>query len=300
MKTKQDKIELDVVVNGHEFFDADSRKGTTGSIKFEYPNYKAGSFETRITTARHIPVIGNMETINKVHDQLDAATMWVDENYLLHLTGADGHEFYTVDFSSIVPEGWFIKVQGTWHNRTIAFIMADDASILDKAHVFTGHDLHEAEDILCSQKMTHYSMSSNDPDPEVHCERPENHYGKHQNFTHGSCYWSKGGGSPNMEKIFGFPVSCHLCGYVQKGDVSGDEVTCKTCGYWLEQISNRRGAFVIDGDHYRAGGGGGFGGRDFKIELFDGTEYKGNLWHQGDVPAQFASQLPNTGKFVKG
>ncbi len=85
---------------------------------------------------------------------------------------------------------------------------------------------------------------------------------------------------------------------------------CFTCLFWLDRIdaqSNPK-ACIINGQSYQDAGrrsGGyrdslGFGGREFRIEFFDGRVLEtNNLFSQGDVPERFRDRLPDTARFVE-
>lgn len=86
------------------------------------------------------------------------------------------------------------------------------------------------------------------------------------------------------------------------------ESHCHTCDYWLQQIAtepDRR--LVINGTHYRLGDRTGpasckgFGGRVHRIRYLDGgrTITTDDLWFQGEIPAPFREQLPDTAEFVR-
>ena len=84
---------------------------------------------------------------------------------------------------------------------------------------------------------------------------------------------------------------------------------CHTCAFWLikkEEFSSKN--FIIRGHHYtdcgkvdrkKVKGFLGHGGRNFKIELFNGEVIEtNNLWAQGDVPKYFRDILPDNAKFI--
>lgn len=91
---------------------------------------------------------------------------------------------------------------------------------------------------------------------------------------------------------------------------------CGACFNWecWNQIAERdRGvdaarAVVVNGTHYYLGDENergpsrfrGFGGNRFVIRFLDGrTVTSTNLWHQGEVPQEFAEQLPDNAEFVR-
>ncbi|MFB7823855.1 hypothetical protein [Streptomyces hydrogenans] len=74
-------------------------------------------------------------------------------------------------------------------------------------------------------------------------------------------------------------------------------------GYWLNHAStfDDRRRVVVDGQHYviGSGSGGGFGGRRFDIEFFDGrkvTTY--DLWSQGTIPPKHRERYPDNARFI--
>ncbi|OKI19290.1 hypothetical protein [Streptomyces sp. CB03911] len=58
---------------------------------------------------------------------------------------------------------------------------------------------------------------------------------------------------------------------------------------------------VVDGEHYTLGPGnsGGYGGRRWEIEFFDGRrQVTHDLWHQGVIPPKWRERYPNNARFV--
>ena len=77
--------------------------------------------------------------------------------------------------------------------------------------------------------------------------------------------------------------------------------------FWNEQLEDRSNAVVIGGTHYRIGStpypkkGYGFGGDEFVIKLHATGEVikTRDLWHQGDVPAEYREVLPDNASWVR-
>jgi hypothetical protein len=77
--------------------------------------------------------------------------------------------------------------------------------------------------------------------------------------------------------------------------------------FWTEQLQDRTNAIVINGNHYRFGSSNvksnanGFGGVNFRIRLHDTGEIieTCDLWHQGEIPAEFRQLLPNNASWVR-
>jgi hypothetical protein len=80
---------------------------------------------------------------------------------------------------------------------------------------------------------------------------------------------------------------------------------CFHCNYWrklaalaVDPISVR-----VNGVHYQIGPANepfpGFGGRRFKISFHDGRVVETcNLWHQGTIPGEWRSELPDNARMV--
>jgi len=77
--------------------------------------------------------------------------------------------------------------------------------------------------------------------------------------------------------------------------------------FWEEQLTDRDGALVIGGCHYRAKPDlpdnrrdcAGFGGGLHRIRLADGEVIETrNLWHQGIIPPAFRDRLPDNAEFI--
>ena len=76
--------------------------------------------------------------------------------------------------------------------------------------------------------------------------------------------------------------------------------------FWNDQLQDRENAFVINGEHYRIGTAtkpsrsNGMGGDFHRIKTFTGQVIDTvDLWHQGTVPEEFRSLLPDNAKFVR-
>ncbi len=83
---------------------------------------------------------------------------------------------------------------------------------------------------------------------------------------------------------------------------------CFYCLFWLDRIDaqSNPAACIINGQSYQDAGRRsdllssslGFGGREFRIEFFDGRVIEtNNLFGQGVVPDQFRDRLPDTARF---
>ncbi|MFF1625581.1 hypothetical protein [Streptomyces sp. NPDC058272] len=58
---------------------------------------------------------------------------------------------------------------------------------------------------------------------------------------------------------------------------------------------------VVDGEHFTIGPGdsGGYGGRRFDVEFFDGRKVTTrDLWHQGVIPPKHRERYPDNARFV--
>lgn len=79
--------------------------------------------------------------------------------------------------------------------------------------------------------------------------------------------------------------------------------------FWTEQASDRKGAVVIDHNHYRISPDlhpsqremAGHGGRLLRIRMLATGEVieTRNLWHQGTVPPSWRDRLPDDAEFIK-
>lgn len=111
---------------------------------------------------------------------------------------------------------------------------------------------------------------------------------------------------------------CDLCGEEDNVDeyISSCELlpimierhVCFRCAFWIDKIEHPVvGREIINGHHFVVHPFvkrpenvlKGFGGHEFYIRRFDGTLIKSNnVWHQGEIPAHFRSQLPDTAVFL--
>lgn len=88
-----------------------------------------------------------------------------------------------------------------------------------------------------------------------------------------------------------------------------DVLTHNSDPFWLEQLSDRNNAVVIDHEHYRIHDdvapdrrdAAGFGGHQFTLENLETGErtVTRNLWHQGTIPPAFRDRMPDTHRFVR-
>lgn len=82
---------------------------------------------------------------------------------------------------------------------------------------------------------------------------------------------------------------------------------CFTCNHWRELLKCQNPIRVRSG-HYQDGGAkagrtdfNGFGGRVFRVRMFDGKEFEtNNMWFQGTIPAHFRERLPDNAEFITG
>ena len=104
---------------------------------------------------------------------------------------------------------------------------------------------------------------------------------------------------------------CVVCGKEFDGEVYCGEYSdccchkCFTKKFWNNIITEKDEHIVIDGSCYAIApdpidGFYGFGGRRFKIKMFDTGEVieTNNLWYQGKIPEEYRHLLPNTAQFV--
>ncbi|GGY88793.1 hypothetical protein CP967_31265 [Streptomyces nitrosporeus] len=71
--------------------------------------------------------------------------------------------------------------------------------------------------------------------------------------------------------------------------------------YTLPSDANESRRVVVDGQHYSIGPGnsGGFGGRRFDIEFFDGRKVTTHdLWSQGTIPPKHRERYPDNARFA--
>jgi len=124
-------------------------------------------------------------------------------------------------------------------------------------------------------------------------------------------------------------ITCNCCGHHTMNKYTFDsdsliqrDTLCFTCGFWLEKAAMHkrhwRNAIPVlcdSGIHYiirdpvdftqinrSMGLGVGHGGRDIKIEIYNG-DYIGvwesnNVWSQGEVPEFLKSRFENLGKMI--
>lgn len=82
---------------------------------------------------------------------------------------------------------------------------------------------------------------------------------------------------------------------------------CHSCNHFRELCKSKNG-IRVNGGHYLDGGqrGGnttwnGFGGRIFRVRMFDGREFEtNNMWFQGNIPQHFRERLPDNAEFIEG
>lgn len=104
---------------------------------------------------------------------------------------------------------------------------------------------------------------------------------------------------------------CIVCGkefnckryYGEYSDCCSSE--CFTKKFWNNIVEEKDEHVVVDGTCYAIApapinGFYGFGGRKFKIKMFDTREVieTNNLWCQGEIPAEYREKLPNNAKFI--
>lgn len=109
----------------------------------------------------------------------------------------------------------------------------------------------------------------------------------------------------SMVDDFGWDANfCEECGKALERFKAG---FCFHCKFWIDYVGDPE-AIVINGYHYMDGGRKtgtqssflGFGGREFKVRMFDGRVIStNNMWGQGDIPERFRSRIPDNAEFVK-
>ena len=105
---------------------------------------------------------------------------------------------------------------------------------------------------------------------------------------------------------------CEICGKNFEKELWGGEFSrccsehCFTIKFWDGICEEKEEHVVINGVCYAiadepVNGFLGYGGRKFKIKMFDTGEVieTNNLWCQGDVPEEYKYRLPNTAEFVR-
>ena len=105
---------------------------------------------------------------------------------------------------------------------------------------------------------------------------------------------------------------CEICGKNFEKELWGGEFSrccsehCFITKFWDGICEEKEEHVVINGVCYAiadkpVNGFLGYGGRKFKIKMFDTGEVieTNNLWCQGDVPEEYKSRLPNTAEFVR-
>lgn len=112
------------------------------------------------------------------------------------------------------------------------------------------------------------------------------------------------------------PYECCLCNESEEANYFDnkrmvDKQFCFNCNFWDERVEDyiRGESIVIRGLHYMDAGKKpnqdrgefrGFGGRIFKIKMFNGKIIETNdLWHQGTIPELFKDKLKDNAEFME-
>ncbi len=108
---------------------------------------------------------------------------------------------------------------------------------------------------------------------------------------------------------------CVECGATDRATYSGEtrermlaRSLCFYCLFWFDRIDaqSNPAACIVNGRSFQDAGRRsgrdlsllGFGGREFRIEFFDGRVLEtNNLFGQGEVPERFRDRLPDTARF---
>lgn len=92
-------------------------------------------------------------------------------------------------------------------------------------------------------------------------------------------------------------TDCLECGI----KVANGILRCFYCNFWNDLlIKDYNRSIRVNGVHYLAGGTGGYSGRKFTIEFFDGRPNltTKSLWYQGKIPDQFQIRLHDNARFI--
>lgn len=109
-------------------------------------------------------------------------------------------------------------------------------------------------------------------------------------------------------------IKCRVCGdvdHTQYGMGIGErmkrESLCFDCENWMGYVRDKDQptSVRVKGHHFTInpeepkGGLRGHAGRRFVIEFTDGRQVTStNVWHQGEIPPRFQSELPDNARFV--
>lgn len=133
----------------------------------------------------------------------------------------------------------------------------------------------------------------------------------------GGPYWSLTPGADTKEQLIEkskIPEQpCKICGSYYANHYSHKDLSieglCFSCDHWDERAKIQHTKIVVDGTMYSDGGKVdkattrgflGFGGADWKIEMFDGRIIEtNNLWCSGNIPERFKDRIPDNAKFIK-
>lgn len=96
---------------------------------------------------------------------------------------------------------------------------------------------------------------------------------------------------------------CRVCRQEPLYDELSETGACADCDFWIEKWQMRNDPRVVraDGNHYFIGprkGKLGHDGRLFIIKKDGRIIYTNNLWHQGEIPEQFRSILPDNAELL--
>lgn len=205
-----------------------------------------------------------------------------------------GEPFYSLDLSwANAKSNETIEVFQRNHYEIIVVITDATIEPTFPPRFMTAEDMRLSGQTQCPE--THKESANN----TLECHRAEGHLGSHQYVNEDSYgQFSQGGSAKKYGSMFGIPTECYECGFILESN-GLERMMCFDCSYWLKQLDEPSGGFVINGSHYRSDKGeAGFGGRKFKIEMDNGQTYSGGLWGQGPVPPHFISRFTNTGRFV--
>ena len=232
----------------------------------------------------------------KARDAISKGIVWLDGS-LMHAGSPDrAFDYYTLDLSLLIPEGWDVRLypmSGRLREIGIAIAHPDHVLETGGVHILTNDDLHSAGDDICLDEETANWYTTE----RMFCYRNAGHLGTHQHFGYDSvAEWSSTAANRSPAVLFGFRATCPFCGEVGVGSKTG-VINCFTCDFWLEQAAHAKNSFVVGGRHYRPGKGG-FGGRKFKIERNDGTTWEGELFTQGEIPSWMKDRFPDNAEFV--
>jgi hypothetical protein len=225
----------------------------------------------------------------------DNAPIFTVEDGSINYYLDDGNKFFTIDLNTLVEyeDKALSKVLTAPRNFHYTLVEFTAEGVESELIHLTNDDQRAAGAEQCSSETTWNKE-------KFQCGRQADHIGTHQSFTtHHSITWDESrypDGDRNA--AFGPLTICENCGIGMQLESQGYQNTCFTCHFWAEKRDYAGKKFVIDGRHYIPGSGG-FGGRKFTVDAFDGSTWTGELFTQGKIPEHFKATMPDTAVFRK-